>query len=801
MNTFHQKTSDWQIFPEIMVRCAGFPYSWLTKLQATETVEIIRRILVLETQLRDRQGLLLTWASKQLQIPKDHFISNKVRRVHRHVKQLRPLTISEYPKDWQEHLGDWNELAIEREKLLSRGLEVFERESQAIEQVLIDIASIDAFQEAVFLNSPLALAAIRRFLAQKERDSNRRLIWRYLQRFCAKNDTASFYGPINYASLKPKIDESLFLHPRGDGRAAQRQVRMSYWAAQAMVDAWAHDPALEHELRLYRNARLQIPQYENKLDPIDYQLLALADGRHTLKSIAEMVSESWEQMMMHIAQLVELGALHCGLLLPVYCRDPLVALDDLLKTMPISAVTTRASTQIQYWRKWLTRFEQASLTEREILLSEGEEYFTKLTNQLGHRHAGQYEVDRMIFIEEATGNLGDFHIGGLLAQRLSEQLPLVLDLLANQAIMTCQHERRHIIEQLKMNSESSISIMSLPEIIIPVNDEFERLWSALIKDTRMPMVAFTRNDLKQAGLLREDLDKWPLYCAPDIMIMAKNVEAIEQGNFTFVLAEVHHILPPTQLPFLTFHPKAYEMETAVLQKIRTLVAPAQPALTSIERENKAVNLVPLDHTLICLDWLRCEPGAVSVALADLVSGLSEHKDLQLRATGEGIPLALFPEYLEAKPSPGLLRPWAIPAMDKRAISLGPHTPRIVVENVIYQRERWDFHARDLALPPAPANSFAEFLALWRWKTLHGMPDQVFVGLSGEAKPALLDFLGISSCQAYLHDKRRAKEAAFTEILPTPDSLWLEINQELYTCELRMTLFRECHTQLSAMALI
>ena len=314
-------------------------------------------------------------------------------------------------------------------------------------------------------------------------------------------------------------------------------------------------------------------------------------------------------------------------------------------------------------------------------------------------------------------------------------------------------------------------------------------WNALIPDLDAHQVSLTSAEFTEAGLLRADLEDWSLFCAADIMLVADSVDAIGRGQFTLLLAEVHHIMPPASLPFITFHPQADEMARELLYEQRKLVAPARPALQAVQRSNKSRDHVPLDHALICHDWLRHEPHSEAVPISALRVVLDARNDPQLVTDDSPVPLALFPEYPEVEPGMGWLEALALPAMDKEPILLAQHTPRITVDGIIYQRESWVFQAEALTLPQVAYDSFDEYLALWQWKADHRLPDQVFVRLSGEEKPFILDFLSIVSCEAYLHARRRSTGAMITEMLPDPEQLWLKSKEGAHCCELRLTLFR------------
>ncbi|HZB49223.1 MAG TPA: lantibiotic dehydratase [Mycobacteriales bacterium] len=163
--------------------------------------------------------------------------------------------------------------------------------------------------------------------------------------------------------------------------------------------------------------------------------------------------------------------------------------------------------------------------------------------------------------------------------------------------------------------------------------------------------------------------------------------------------------------------------------------------------------------------------------------------VQLRLAGTGEPLALIPEYAETRPQVGLLQAVALPGIDKRPVSIGAHTPRILVGGTVFQRERWDLPPPGQPAPADRPASSGVFLAAWRWKERWGMPDAVFVRVPGEPKPFAVDFCSPDSVEVFLRAADGADRVGVEELLPRPDQLWLRIDGQPHCCELRLTAVR------------
>jgi hypothetical protein len=296
--------------------------------------------------------------------------------------------------------------------------------------------------------------------------------------------------------------------------------------------------------------------------------------------------------------------------------------------------------------------------------------------------------------------------------------------------------------------------------------------------------------LRRAGLVRGDLDRWPLFCAPDLMLMPAEGADPMRGPWQVVLGEVHHVLPPSQLPGVPYDPEPAATRGELSARVRALAGDDVPALQGIDRRNKARDFTPAGHVVLWLDWQGQEPGAEGLRVADCAVDTADGPSRPALRAPDGRRLALFPEYEDAEPDAGMLRALALPQVDKRPVVLGGHTPRVTIGPLIYQRERWNLGPADLPERAGPEASFAEFLAVWRWKAARGMPDQVFARLAPEDRPLLLDFTSPLSVDTFLRDVAGVDRLGVEEMLPPLDRLWLHADGEPYCSEIRLTGFRE-----------
>lgn len=782
--------SRWELADRVLVRMAGFPISWLMRMQSRPAADSARRVLALERELRERQrqtlDLLAACRRTADTGPEEGEAAagsavRVARRAERFVRRLRPVPLEGLPAQCAAGLLEWNDAAHRRERAIAAGTEAWTGEIARAEEVLRGIAAAAGFQEAVFLNSPGAFARIRDYAAGARSAKVRRLAVRYLQRFCVKVETGGFYGPVNYGQFVPGSPDPLGLEPRGDGRAGRRHTLLSYWAAQQIASAWARDERLTGLLRLYRAARGDAGSGPAP----DPALLALATGEHTLESAGQQLDVPLDILHAAVLDAQSRSWLRIGIRVPATVGDPLAALRGLVED---SATAARAGLpdQLSMVDRLLSEFEQADLPGRERLLAEGNELIVELTGAQPARGAGSFYADRFWYTEEATGNLGPVTFGQPVAAKLAGALAPALEILASSAVGE-REAQQESMRELLASAGGVIGAEQLLDMADPEPGDSPATWS-VEPLTGAPQLELTPDEARDLGLIRADLDRWPLFCAPDVMLVARDREQLSGTDWQVVLSEAHHICPPTQLPFAAFDPDPAGMRADTWAAIESLTGTAQPLLQGINRQNKTRDYTPIGHDVLWLDWHGAEPGARGVRIADCRVEEGPDGRPSLRDSG-GRELALFPEYDDAHPDTRMLRAVSLPGMDKQPVRLSTMTPRMVIGSLVYQRQRWDLTAGDLPCWQVPAGSFAEYLAAWRWKTEWTMPDQVFARLPGEEKPMFLDFCSPLSVDTFLRAANGCDRLGLDEMLPGFDQLWLEIAGERYCCELRLTAFR------------
>ena len=149
-----------------------------------------------------------------------------------------PAHLVELGGDW----ALWRDFAVRSAGFPVDGLDVFGGEHEDVR--LREVARDPAFREAVTWQSREALASAVEKLAGDVRESPSRrrrreeVVASYWQRYCAKNDTIGFFGPLAWGRI---AEDGPAVAVRAGGLVRERTVHLEVWA----VEAIAHGAGIE----------------------------------------------------------------------------------------------------------------------------------------------------------------------------------------------------------------------------------------------------------------------------------------------------------------------------------------------------------------------------------------------------------------------------------------------------------------------------------------------------------------------------------------------------------------------------
>jgi hypothetical protein len=274
------------------------------------------------------------------------------------------------------------------------------------------------------------------------------------------------------------------------------------------------------------------------------------------------------------------------------------------------------------------------------------------------------------------------------------------------------------------------------------------------------------------------------YIAPDIMIEADSVEAVERGDCRLVMGELH--LSNTlacsvymaQLPGLD---GVRERTRKDLPERR--VVPALPNSLWSQRYAYAPTLAE--------DARYCFGPDPSPASSHRTLNIA---DLVVERTTNGLRVI----HRE--------RDWDIDVIELMGLFLTMlttnllqilprrrHVPRIEIDGVVVVRESWTSPVSELAFVGAK-DPVDRWLGVQAWRQRLGIPRRAFVKVPVEPKPCFVDFdspIYVEKLIRFLRVTAGAgpeHSVSLSEMVPGPDKLWLRDQEgNRYTSELRLAL--------------
>ena len=670
-----------------------------------------------------------------------------------------------------------------------------------------------------------AIAPMRRNHADGnvKRNSKQRqheeLIASYWQRYCVKNDTIGFTGPVGWALLDPAADRTTL--SAGDELVASSEVFFESWAIDQLAAVIAAEPGMAPMVpprklpfvRLDGHRAITPAGAPHELTPAELAVLRRSTGRVSARDIGRELAgltpevATPEDVYAVIARLRDKRLLAWKLELPLSPRperhlrrflrelaDPELGADALGRLDLLEAAREAAGAAAS----------RGDAAEFVSALHRLDEVFTQVAGAQPSRRSGQAYGGRTVVYHDARRDTA-LSLG---ADFLAALRPLSL-LLDSARWLTYQFAVR--IQELLTDVAAQMSAggtrpdlasfwfqcmpaiyRRAPSIVSELQRDFQHRWAEIL---RIP--PGTRSVRLTADSLEDRVRKafaaphsgWSdgRYVSPDLMIAATGMDAVERGDFEIVLGEMHLALPTSRhYCFVTQHPFPEDLLDCV-----TADSPEPRLLPVVPKETQGRLSVRTQSALTRdMDFL------VSFAAQTAEAGrprLFDAADLFVTTTAAG-PVVSIPGQ-SPYPVIDVFREVLVHVfLDAfELLPQAPHRPRIAIDRLVIARESWRFDVRDIGFPQL-SDEAARFAAGRRWRTTTGMPDRVFVKVPGENKPFFVDFRSAVSVNILAKSLRRLQAKAtpakgvwaqFSEMLPSADQLWLtDAVGRRYTSELR-----------------
>ncbi|MFI6823275.1 amino acid adenylation domain-containing protein [Micromonospora sp. NPDC050187] len=660
--------------------------------------------------------------------------------------------------------------------------------------------------------------------AGDRRDSRHRqheaLVATYLQRYCVKNDTIGFFGPVGWARITD-APSALAVH-HGDSPLARRTVYLENWAVVEVAEALAaRDPGLRPWLVPRRMPFLAVLGDELHMPltpPVELpaataRLLRACDGIRPAGEIAaELVADpasgiaTLEQVYRMLAELRRERRISWSLEVPKEDLFPERALRARLAAIGDPAVREPA----------LAALDDLERARDEVTAAVGdadrlgaavealEERFTAITGTAPTRRAGRTYAGRTLVYEDCRSGT-EVTLSTDLVATCWPALSLLLESARWFTSAGAALFRRAFVERYRelvaRTGSATVSFADFwlwandllfdpPEkLIAPVVRALQDRWAKILPEAVDHRITAASAELRErvAEAFAAPRPGWvgAYQHSPDVLLAADGPEAVARGDFHWVVGEVHPGVNTLRSAlFVAQHPVPEELRAAMAADLPygriTLAASGEEGGASSRLTDKLVTDRDL-HLVFGHDSCGLDP-VTSLPVADCLLGpvdgvLTVHS----RDGRHRLPLT---EVLGEALMVQLVQRFDI----RRSAD---HQPRITVDRVVLARESWRFTAAGLDFAGLPDEG-ERFHRVRRWQREHALPRHVFVKTPVEEKPFHLDFASLASVDVFARAVRRTvghdpdATVRITEMLPGPEQAWLTDAQGRHrTAELRL----------------
>ncbi|MEU4805401.1 amino acid adenylation domain-containing protein [Actinosynnema sp. NPDC023587] len=698
----------------------------------------------------------------------------------------------------------------------------FERGRREAAEVLRVVSGDAKFREAVAWQNPRALQtavdALHKALSGL-RGTGRNVDYRrwehtvvsYLQRYCAKNDTIGFFGPVGWARVRDDAAAPLVCRP-GPGLVDKRTTYLENWAVQQLAESLTTD-----EVRPWAVPRrmpfvsvvgdvLHVPLTEPiRLPRLDAAVLAACDGRRRAHDIAGHLGADRAEV------LAVLERLHLGrriawtLEVPPSALVPELALRSQIDGIDDPDVRRRAADAVDEVVAGRDQVAAAVGDPDRLVhaIAELQERFTAITGAEAVRRPGLFYAGRTLVHEECHRDL-EVDLSPALLDTLWPALELVLEAARWFTCAGSALYARALKEVFREHAGGRKSVR-LADFWMWANDTIFRLddrvvgrlvialqdrWATALgpHDPAERHVRRSVADVREAvlKLFAAPRPGWrgAVQHSPDVLIAAKDAGAVRAGDYQWVLGEVHPgVNTMRSALFVSQHPDPAQLHEAMR---RDMGGPRVVLTTTREQggtpQRLADALVLPEDLRIAFGHDSCGAdihGAVPIGDCEVVE---DDGKLRARSADGRVDLELV-ELLSEQIMAQLVQKF-------RLLPSGEHTPRVSLDRLVVAREGWQLPAARSRFAFA-ADEPGRFLGAQAWRREHGMPRFVFVKSPVEHKPFYVDLESGPSVELFAHAVRALEREqpdspmGVGEMLPGPDRLWLtDAEGNRHTAEFR-----------------
>ncbi|MFF1901950.1 lantibiotic dehydratase [Kitasatospora sp. NPDC058218] len=644
------------------------------------------------------------------------------------------------------------------------------------------------------------------------------LVAHYWQRFCVKNDTIGFFGPVGWGTFDT-ARRGVDVHP-GTGLVADSRVYFSSWSMDALAKAIDRDPRVRAwtpprpvpfvraaEGTVHLPGRPPQPAAEPALT-----VFRLCDGRRTPAEITELAARELgrplpaAEVTAALEWLVARRLVLWRLDVPAGTY-PEQELRAMLERIGDADVREPALARLAVLEQGRDRVQRAGTDPEELTaaLAALEADFAGITEVAAVREKGARTAPNRALVYSDTRRSATATVGTAVLEQLA---PLELCMTAARWLTNRYAE--------SVGARIHAAYLALRERAGGGPVDLGSLWFACLPAPHPESIADAdriQADLRErwrriidapAGARRVTLASadiaeqvheafpdegrgWSLsrYISPDLMIIAEDLGAVERGEFELVIGELHIAMNTLgQSLFVHQHPDREQLIDETTRDFpgpRLLpMLPKELPLKWSARSRQALSR-PQDHYVALTDHTADPHRPRTVRSGDV---LVEERDGRLAAVlPDGSAFELLDVFCHALTNR---------VMDRFTLrSDGDHSPRITIDSTVVARETWRFAGAALDFADEKTEA-RRFVRARQWRDAHELPRFVFVVSPTEPRPFFVDFDSpvyvtiLAKAARRLARKDPDARLTVSEMLPTPEQAWLTDDQgRRYTSELRL----------------
>jgi hypothetical protein len=809
-------SSGWAAWRWVAVRGAGFPVASVLALGSPEAAAAADRLVAAQDDLRSarRAAVAALEAARQAAAPaspgQDRTLSRTLGRAIRAVGRegLPAPTGADHASDRALAAVHLRAAEVaEAGTALAAEHEVAWRRQSA---VLAETAADPRFREAVTWQNRSVVATtldiVRAPAANPTAQRRRRrelVVASYLQRYCTKNDTVGFFGPLAWASVDGSPG-GLALEPAAD-LIEDSRVHFEHWTIDRLAETLARDDRYRPWMvpRPDPASYLSGDDLRRPLEPpvclsaVERAVYSACDGRRTARELASAFDGAEPAVMAALDRLARLRAVAWDFPLPLSVY-PERDLRRLLSAVEDERLRARGLGALDLLERVLDAVRRAAGDADRLgrALAVLDDMTGRLTGGAARRRPGQTHAGRTptyLDCRRAT----TIRIGSDLLAGLGEPLGLVLRSarwVTAQSVGAFHAEAERVWRELLPAHPDGVPapefwIGFAPRlygghraVLAPVEAELRARWRQVLDLDRSARRADYRGeDLRErVAAAFPDVDagcRLPVHHSPDVLVLAP-----DGPGARFVLGELHlaiNTLDQAGLHCLHHDPGWLSAAFAAdVQRSRVVPTLSKHLPKVTGRIGRTIFLDSDRHLLTSHDTAPPAPGHV-LPMGGLVVARDGGVVVRAQDGSFATPLVQFVADLLVGQIADRFHPFAD----------GGHLPRITIDRLVVCRERWELEAGELAFAGL-AGDDARFAGARRMRRDHAMPRFVFVRSPVEPKPVYVDFDSPALVESLARMVRHAGESTapftITEMLPDPSQLWLrDAEGRRYTSELRI----------------